>query len=442
MDKVVKKEVVKKNVVTRKMQVYISESNSELRKEYYTQLRNWSMTSRNYANDIMGILQTARILDKAIREADEKNVDGLKEYVNSSERNLGYKLYAKKYKEVLPSTFRTCINSYVHSNFRNTIVEVLRGDRAINSYKKDFPLLFMKNSVMNMRNVGSDICFEFYKMPFKFNFGRDRSNNRDIVEKIITGQYKMCDSSLKFEDNKLFMYVVVNMPVKINKLDSEKVMGVDLGIKYPAYVSINNDKNFRQSIGNSEQFLNVRLSLQKQRRSLQSNLKYTSGGRGRSKKLSKLDDLKDKERNFAKTMNHTYSKEIVDLAVKNDCGVINIEDLSGFGKNDKNAFVLRNWSYYELQSFIKYKADKAGIKVNEVNPKYSSQRCSNCGHIHVDNRIDQANFVCTECDFKANADYNASKNISIAHTKEYVKSVENHIEFLQKNKIKNEELVA
>lgn len=420
------------SVITRKIEIFVSESDSDKRKKYYKTLREWSYVSRNYANDVMNTLQSARFLDNLIKDTADENLNSLSSYLETSKRNVGYKMLANKYKELLPSSYRTCINSYVFSNFNNTIKEVLRGDRAINSYKKDFPLLFMSKSIRNLSLDDSGGSFEFYSIPFRFNFGRDKSNNKSIVEKILTNQYKMCDSSIKFDGTKLFMFLVVNIPDNKISLDDNKVMGVDLGLQYPAYVSINNDTIFRQSIGNAETFLNVRLSLQKQKRSLQANLKHVKGGRGRNNKLSKLNDIGNKERNFAKTMNHTFSKEIIDLAIKNNCGTINIEDLKGFGKNDKNGFVLRNWSFFELQSFIQYKADKVGIKVNVVNPRYSSQRCNKCGHIHEDNRQTQSKFECANCGYSDNADYNASKNISIAHTKEYKKEIEIYIKNKEK----------
>ena len=423
------------NIITRKIEVFVNETDSETKKVYYKQLRDWSYLSRNYANDVMNILQSARVLDNLMKDTTEENSKGLSEYIETSKRNLGYKLLANKYKETLPSTYRTCINSFVFSNFNNTIKDVLRGDRSINSYKKDFPLLFMSKAIRNLETTSKYGTFEFFSIPFSFNFGRDRSNNRIIVDNIVSGQYLMADSSFKFIDNKLFLLLVVKIPQNKLKLDEEKVMGVDLGIANPVYVSINNDKHFRESIGNVDAFLNVRIGMQKQRKSLQRNLKDTNGGRGRTNKLKKLEDIKDKERNFAQTMNHTYSKKIIELAVKNNCGTINIEDLNGFGKNDKNSFVLRNWSYFELQTMIKYKADREGIKINIINPRYSSQRCSKCGHIHAENRISQAKFICQSCDFEENADFNASKNISIAHTDEYKKEIEKYIKLIKKTEI-------
>ena len=420
------------NINTRKIEIFVAEPDADKRKQYYRTLRDWLYNSRNYANDIMSLLQSTYFLDNVNKATNPDNHKGLSEYLETSKRNLGYKVFANKYKDVLPSSYRTCINSYVFANFGNSIKDVLKGEASVISYKKDFPLLFMSNSIRNLTVDELGGSFEFMSIPFRFNFGRDKSNNKTIVRKITTGEYKMADSSFKFVDNKLFMFLVVKSPKQVFKLDEEKVLGVDLGIVNPAYVSINTDKHFRQAIGSVDSFLHTRLSLQKQRRSLQRNLKYTNGGKGRTKKMEKLDNLGSKERNFAKTMNHTLSKEIVSLAVANKCGTINLEDLKGIGQSERNSFILRNWSYFELQSMIQYKAKQVGITVNMVNPKYSSQRCSKCGHIHQDNRITQSKFLCQSCGFEDNADFNASKNISVAHTKQYKKEIEDYFKNLDK----------
>ena len=430
----------KVNLTTRKIEVYISESDKDLKKEYYNTLRTWFSLSRNYANDTINALQSSFFLDKVIKDSTDDNKEALSEYLKTSKRNIGYKILANKYKDSLPSTFRATINSYVHKSFSDSIKDVLRGDSSVISYKKDFPLFFMSNSIRNltMDNGGS---FEFSSIPFKFVFGRDKSNNKSIVEKITTGEYKMSDSSFKIIDNKIFLFLVVKIPSKVKELNIENVLGVDIGIANPAYVSVNNDNKFKRSIGSTDAFLHTRLAIQKTRRSIQKSIKEVKGGRGRSHKLNKLNDIGSKERNFTKTMNHSWSKQIIDAAIENNCGSINIEDLKGIGNNEKNSFVLRNWSYFELQTMIKYKAEREGIKVNVVNPRYSSQRCSSCGYIHEDNRESQSKFLCKDCGYTTNADHNASKNISIALTKEYIDSVEAHISNMEKNSKDKKEML-
>ena len=59
--------------------------------------------------------------------------------------------------------------------------------------------------------------------------------------------------------------------------------------------------------------------------------------------------------------------------------------------------------------------DKAPGRVEKVNPAYTSQRCSACGHVAPENRKSQAVFRCTACGYAANADVNAARNIAAGH---------------------------
>jgi len=59
--------------------------------------------------------------------------------------------------------------------------------------------------------------------------------------------------------------------------------------------------------------------------------------------------------------------------------------------------------------------DKARGRVEKVNPAFTSQRCSVCGHVDARSRESQARFVCTACGFAGNADVNAARNIAAGH---------------------------
>jgi transposase len=60
---------------------------------------------------------------------------------------------------------------------------------------------------------------------------------------------------------------------------------------------------------------------------------------------------------------------------------------------------------------VSYKAEKLGIHVGFVNPRYTSQKCSECKHIKRANRISQAEFKCKVCRFACSAEINAAMNI-------------------------------
>ncbi|HUC22682.1 MAG TPA: transposase [Streptosporangiaceae bacterium] len=57
----------------------------------------------------------------------------------------------------------------------------------------------------------------------------------------------------------------------------------------------------------------------------------------------------------------------------------------------------------------------AAGRVEQINPAYTSQRCSACGHVDRKSRESQADFRCTACGFVCNADVNAAKNIAAGH---------------------------
>jgi putative transposase len=57
------------------------------------------------------------------------------------------------------------------------------------------------------------------------------------------------------------------------------------------------------------------------------------------------------------------------------------------------------------------KAESAGRTVIAVDPRHTSQRCAECGHVAAGNRVTQAEFRCLACGHHAHADVNAARNI-------------------------------
>jgi len=57
------------------------------------------------------------------------------------------------------------------------------------------------------------------------------------------------------------------------------------------------------------------------------------------------------------------------------------------------------------------KAESAGRTVIAVDPRHTSRRCAECGHVAAGNRATQAEFRCQACGHQAHADVNAARNI-------------------------------
>jgi putative transposase len=326
----------------------------------------------------------------------------------------------------LMSDTKDRLSQKVTQDFKNDIgAGLLTGERVLRTYKKDNPLYIRGRSLKVYKEEGA-FHFKWIKnIVFKCVLGIKGQNKTELsktLERVLEGNYKICDSALQFNKNKkLILILTLDIPdtVRESKING-RVVGVDLGLKIPAYCALNDDKYPRLAIGDIKDFLKVRTSLQKQYRSLQRALKSSNGGKGRDKKLKALERFREKEKNYVTTYNHFLSREIVRFAKKYKAEQINLELLSMAESTNKS--VLRNWSYFQLQQFIEYKAGNEGIKVKYVDPYHTSRSCSVCGHDEEGQRTDQAHFTCKQCGFEGNADYNAARNI--AQSTKYITSKE------------------
>jgi IS605 OrfB family transposase len=123
----------------------------------------------------------------------------------------------------------------------------------------------------------------------------------------------------------------------------------------------------------------------------------------------KLKSLSGRQKRYMRCINHNISKQIVSSA-----DTIVLENLKGIRKT-RNKYMgkrlnrwLNHWTFYQLQSFIKYKAEREGKTVIFVNPYMTSQTCSNCDSIgsrYFDS------FYCSHCGFSSQSDFNASCNL-------------------------------
>lgn len=372
------------------------------------------------------------------KELDEDVKNKKKDFLQCSKQNSTYQLVSKEFKQYIPSDILANLNQKIQENYNNNQKKIESGERALSTYKKgmEIPFSIRENKRLKLFIKEEGIYLKWFKeILFRLEFGKDASNNRCIVERLIESDkqqkgkgedYVANNSSIKLVKNgkntRIFLLLSIDIPAKKQVLDKEVVLGVDLGIKCPLYLAINKNDNFKMQIGDIEHFHNQRTMFQKRFKSLQ-KLMCTQGGHGRKKKLEPLEKLKEKERNWVHTQNHVYSREVIKQALKHNAGTIHMESLKDFGKGkegyvkDEYKYLLRYWSYYELQSMIEYKAKLEGIEVKYIDPAYTSQTCSYCGE--RGERKKQEEFVCTnpQCKRrgeKINADFNAARNIAMS----------------------------
>jgi IS605 OrfB family transposase len=198
---------------------------------------------------------------------------------------------------------------------------------------------------------------------------------------------------LCFKNKQLYLNVVLQKESPI-KIVTNKILGIDRGLNNIAVCS--NNQFF-----NSAHLKDIKGKYQWLKSKLQAV--------GTPSARRKLKQIAGRERRFVCDMSHRLSKAIVN----SEYNVFALEDLQKFRQDKGRKFnkKLGNWSFKQFERFLTYKAEELGKTVIKVNPKYTSQICSSCGHKDKANRKGN-NFKCLNCGFELHADLNASRNIA------------------------------
>ena len=292
-------------------------------------------------------------------------------------------------------------------SFRKTHPVII--DNQSITYSKDDNGYIFTATLLSQKGEGIKRC------SLILNSKKISPSQRSLLKGIFSGEITSKSAMIGWNERKRKWYVNIayEPPKSEVALDPNRIVGVDLGVRNAFCCAVSDSPQRMYADGwEIEKF---RRTIRRRRISFQRQSKVSGrGGRGRKKILEPIQSLSEKERNFRDTKYHKYSKVIVDFAVKNNAGTIVIEDLDSLKEKKQENFILKDWALADLQTKLKYKASEYGIEITEVNPRYTSQRCSQCGHIDKANRpANAATFQCVSCGFKADADYNAAKNLTI-----------------------------
>jgi putative transposase len=193
------------------------------------------------------------------------------------------------------------------------------------------------------------------------------------------------------------------------------VVGIDRGVIVGAALSTGELLNY------------PRLSPGKRRRLRLLQRKLARGQRGSSRRRRNKLAIARLKAHEADVRKDWCEKVSTDLAHRFD--VIRVEDLdiakmtrSATGTGDapgRNVRAKAGLNREILASgwgmLVRRLEQKAPGRVEIVDPAYTSQCCSACGHVDRKSRESQAVFRCTACNFTLNADVNAARNIAAGH---------------------------
>jgi len=188
----------------------------------------------------------------------------------------------------------------------------------------------------------------------------------------------------------------LNDPKPLKK--SKNQIGIDIGLC--SFAALSNG----EKIANPRFFKRDEKELARVQRLFSKEAKGTTERIKRRKPVARVHErIEFRRKDFA----HQQSRRIV-----NAYGFIAVEDLEvnrmietrKFSKSISDA----SWAIFF--TLLLYKAANAGRTIVRVNPAYTSQTCSSCGH-RQKMPLDKRKYVCLECKLSLNRDVNAAINI-------------------------------
>jgi len=259
---------------------------------------------------------------------------------------------------------------------------------------------------------------------FKFNDGLLKVVKMDTPIKLYMNKFKHYTGKeqikrITISNNTYGWYISISYELDYNPYKMKKTnkkIGIDWGIK--SFATDSSGKIFtfkkRKKLVNYEEYERLYNKL-KHLQKIQSKKRLNNDTWYLSRKYeslkTKITHIYEKLANIRRNFLHYVSK----YYIKN-YDHIAIEDLkpSNMNKNHKLARMINEAMFYTWKVFLSYKSELYDKVLLIVNPRDTSQTCSQCGTVlkgknklKLSNRI----FKCNSCNLKINRDHNAAINI-------------------------------
>lgn len=181
------------------------------------------------------------------------------------------------------------------------------------------------------------------------------------------------------------------------------VLGVDLNATGPFAVT-----STGCFIGSSDELNHERNEYENRRGAMQD-----CGSR--SAHLS-IQSMGDRFANWSLNWLHHRANELVEEAKTQNVDGIVFEILDDIRERISNDKTFQQWAFAKFVELVRYKAEAAGIWVDTVRAHYTSQECSECGHVSRSN-LSGKEFDCVACHNHAHRDYDAAKMVAKKYTR-------------------------
>jgi len=218
-----------------------------------------------------------------------------------------------------------------------------------------------------------------------------------VIHRPLEGKHKTCTIS-KSPTRKWYVCFSCEVPDPDTLPVSQEVVGIDLGLSNFATLST------QEPIQTPKFFRKEEKALAKVQRKFSATPKDSPLRKKLKKPVARVHErIKWRRQNFC----HQESRKIVDRF-----GAIVLEDLqvNRMVHNHCLAKSIVDAAWTMFSDMTSVKAEWAGRKFVLVNPAYTTQDCSSCGH-RQKLLLSEREYHCPCCGLKLDRDYNASLNI-------------------------------
>ena len=287
----------------------------------------------------------------------------LAEQMGTSLQNVTYRMLSQEFGDQVSSYVLAALNSQVVAAYKADIKGIAKGEKTQRVYRRGMPIPLVKTAFVNLTVDG----FSLLKNPVYFVYGADLSDNKTIVERIVSGEYKMGDSAIKYDrkTKKCFLNLTVHIPVKDHTLNEDITCVADITYKCPILLTNNKNAGVLE-IGDPNRLAMLRYQMDKRLKSLQGKLVYCKGGHGRKRKLKAIDHFHNLENNIAKTFNHQVTARLIQLVLKAGAKNLTVIQRQEELPEPLQQNMIRYWGHAMIVEKIKYKCALNGINFNLV----------------------------------------------------------------------------
>ena len=275
------------------------------------------------------------------------------------------------------------------------------------------------------------------KLPSKLGWVKFRKSRN------IDGEIKNCTITRKTGQWFISLQTEQELPTPVHA--SEKAVGLDMGIA--KFVTLSSGEQYKPL----NAFRKHEKQLAKEQRRLSRKVKFSENWKKQKARINRTHNkIASCRSDYLHKTSTEISKNHAMIVIEN----LKVSNMSKSAKGNsekpgKNVKVksglnksILDQGWYEFRRQLEYKQRWLGGEVVAVNPAYTSQTCSACGHIEKANRKTQAAFKCVACGHSENADIQAAKNIlALGHS--VLACGESSLEFSRKQELqRNREKVA